>query len=84
MCLDQEILPLAEETEPSPPIEPGVGLETDPARLLQQACCIAYEDCLSTLASTHVPASCGQCGSNYSINASKIGTAMYLTWVCIM
>ena len=37
MSLDQEILPLAEETEPLPPIEPGVVLETDLARLLQQA-----------------------------------------------
>ena len=83
MSMDQEVVCLPDDTDqdPVPDVEPGVVLETDPHRLLQQDCCLAYEDCLTALARTNITSDCPQCNSTYAISSNKVGTALYLTWV---
>ncbi len=53
--VDQEVFAIDDGCEKTHALEPGELLEMDATKLLEQACCIAYEACLKALAITHVP-----------------------------
>jgi hypothetical protein len=56
---------------------------TDPALMMNESACIAYESCLIKLADARIPKVCPTCGSPVEPTLKKVGTAMYLIWVSI-
>ncbi len=84
LSVDQEVIALDDGADPKPLSEPAVLLESDANNVVGQACCLAYEDCLRVLATSSVPNTCSKCGQLYSVVTSRIGTALYMTWVSVL
>jgi hypothetical protein len=52
--------------------------------VLDDKCCLAYSSSLELLAAHSPRDNCNICGEGYEIKMEHKGTALYMTWVCII